>query len=302
MWIIGSVISALLLGGYDVTKKAAARGNAVPVVLLISVSVGGLIWLPLIAWSLIAPESLPWDLLRVRRLSWTLHGLIFAKSALVGASWTFALFALKHLPLSIAAPIRSTSPLWTILIATVFLSERPTATQWLGIVIVLTAFWLFSVVGSREGVRFTRDPWVLCMIAATLLGAISSIYDKLLLQSWQIHSGTLQAWFTIYLIPVMVPLAARWRWRERTMNPFHFRWSILMISPLLLAADLFYFEAVADPEAKISVISTIRRCSVVIGFLVGIRLLGEKNFRPKAICVGMILGGVTLLLLGSTKS
>lgn len=296
-WIVLSAISAVLLGFYDVTKKYAARQNAVPAVLLLSVTVGAAIWAPMMVWSVVDPESIPAEMVRVEPLTWTEHALIFAKSALVGTSWTFSLFALKHLPLSIAAPIRSTSPLWTILIATLVLAERPTPIQWLGILIVLTAFWRFSLLGLSEGIRFSRDRWVACMLVATVLGAISSIYDKLLLQNWDIEPATLQSWFTVYLVPVMVPLAVRWFHAERERNPLRFRWSILAISPLLLAADLVYFQAIADEEALISVVSTVRRCSVVIAFAFGIRAFGEQNFRPKAICVAAILLGVLLLSL-----
>lgn len=294
-WILLSIISAGLLGCYDATKKIAARDNAVPAVLLASVTVGALIWLPLMCWSALSPGTLPLEIFQVEPLSLTGHGLILAKSILVGASWTFALFGMKHLPLSIAAPIRSTSPFWTIALAIMLLGERPSPTQWIGIVVVLGGFWMFSRVGSREGIHFVRNRWVGCMVAATILGGISSIYDKLLLQQVGISPGTLQAWFTLYLVPVMMPLAWRWYRRERVTNPFGFRAAVLAISPLLLAADLFYFSAVADPDALISVISTVRRCSVIVAFAISVQALGEGNARPKAVCITAILVGVLLL-------
>ncbi len=296
-WIFLSLISASLLGVYDAAKKLSVRENAVPVVLLISVSVGAAIWMPLIVWSHVSPDSLPSVALRVDALSWHRHGLIFAKSGLVGASWAFAFTAIKHLPLSIAAPIRATSPLWTILIATVALGERPTAVQWIGIGIVLTGFWRFSLVGNREGIRFTRNRWVTCMMIATLLGALSSIYDKWLLQNAEFGPATVQAWFSVYLVPVLLPLAIHWWRRERSKSPFQWRRSILLISPLLLAADFAYFTALSDPEALVSIISTLRRSSVVIALAFGAKALSEQNFRAKSICVGMILAGVFLLTL-----
>jgi drug/metabolite transporter (DMT)-like permease len=297
-WILLSLLSAIVLGFYDVAKKLSVRANAVPVVLLANVSVGAAICLPLILWSALAPESVPIDLIRVDPLPLKDHGLIFAKATLVGASWTLAFFALKHLPLSIAAPIRATSPFWTILIAIPFLGERPTSLQWFAMAITLIGFWLFSVVGRREGIQFTRDRWVGCMVAATALGALSGIYDKVLLQSMAMRPTNVQAWFAVYLLVVMLPLFVRWYRRERQTNPFQWRWVILSVSPMLLVADMLYFTAVSDPEALIAVISTVRRCSVVIAFAVGIRLFGEVNFRGKAVCVAAILIGVLLLTLG----
>jgi drug/metabolite transporter (DMT)-like permease len=295
-WILLSIFSALLLGFYDAAKKWSVRDNAVPVVLLASVSVGGILYLPLVIWSGWAPSTIPIPAFVVQSLSWQQHGLIAAKSLLVGASWTLAFSALKHLPLSIAATIRATSPFWTISIAILFLAERPTALQWIGVAIVLTGFWQFTLVGRREGIRFMTDRRVFLMVGATLLGACSSIYDKWLLQIAAMHPTTLQAWFTIYLVPVMLPLAVYWLRNHREEQPFHWRTSILLISPLLIAADWLYFVALAQPEAMISIISVLRRCSVVIALAFGAKALSEENFRAKAVCVAILLTGVALLL------
>ncbi|PAY21385.1 permease [Rhodopirellula sp. SM50] len=305
-WILLSLVSATLLGVYDAAKKWSVQANAVPIVLLVSVSIGAVLYLPLVVWSTFWGETIPLDSFVVRPLSWREHGLIASKSVLVGASWTFAFSALKHLPLSIAAPIRATSPFWTIVIAILFFGERPTPLQWTGIGIVLIGFWRFTLVGRREGIRFTRNRWVAMMTMATLLGACSSIYDKWLLQQAGFDPVTMQAWFTIYLVPVMVPLAIWWYrfdaprasaagTAKGPSQPFQWRWSIALVSPLLILADWFYFVALSDPEALVSVVSVVRRSSVVIALGFGAKALSEANFRAKSACVAVILLGVVLL-------
>ncbi|MEO1524044.1 MAG: EamA family transporter [Planctomycetota bacterium] len=292
MWLLLSVLSSMLLGAYDAAKKWSVRENAVPMVLLCSVSVGAALYLPLIILSNL--DSVVATRI-VHELTWSQHQLIFLKSALVGLSWMLAFSALKRLPLSVGAPIRATSPLWTILIALLYFEERPSLIQWIGIATVLVGFWRFTLVGRREGIHFRRDRSVALMVLATLLGACSSIYDKWLLQSAKLDPTTLQAWFTVYLVPVMVPLAVRWYHRDRSKQPFRWRRSIALISPLLIAADWFYFSALADPEAMISVVSVVRRSSVAIALVFGARALQEANLRAKSVCVGIILVGVALL-------
>lgn len=120
-WILFSLMSAIFLGLYDLAKKSAVRENAVPVVLLLNVVTAALIYLPLLLFSTTLPGLLVATPFIVEPASPSVHLLLFAKSALVGASWTLALFAFKHLPLSIAAPIRATSPLWTTLVAVVLM-------------------------------------------------------------------------------------------------------------------------------------------------------------------------------------
>ena len=199
------------------------------------------------------------------------------------------------LALLIAAPIRSTSPLWTILIAIAFLQERPNAVQWIGITTVLAAFVAFSLVGRREGIEFRTNRWIWFMVAATLLGALSAIYDKYLLRTLNLRPSTVQAWFSIYLVAVMAPLAVFWFVRDRRARPFQWRWAILLIAVFLQISDFLYFVAIAEPDSLISVISPLRRSSVIVSFLAGIRYFGEHNWRPKALCIAGMLAGILLI-------
>lgn len=294
-WIVLSLLSATVLGIYGLAKKAAVNNNAVPPVLLLNVATAAVIYMPVIAVSWLQPAWLGDSGFFVETIPGRHHLLLFCKSILVGASWILAFYALKHLPISIAAPIRATSPFWTVLIASTWFSERPSPVQWVGIVVILAAFFAFSRVGRQEGIHFGSNRWVAMMIGATLLGSMSALYDKFLLQSMQLSPATVQAWFSIYLVVAMLPLAAYWFVREKHTKPFELRWSIPGIAISLLIADFLYFQAVSDPDAMIAIISPIRRTSVVIPFLYGILRLSERNWRGKALCIGVMLIGVYLI-------
>lgn len=296
-WVLLSVMSALVLGGYDLLKKLAVRDNAVLPVLFLSVATGATVWIPLRVWSALADEAFPSKMLRVEPLDSTGHLLLFAKSALVGASWVFSYFAVKHLPVSIAGPIRATSPLWTILIAVAFLGESPTAWQWAGVGVILVSFYAFSLAGRLEGIRFHRDKWVGFLLVATLLSSLSAIFDKYLLQGAGFSAATVQCWFSIYLVLALAPLMVLW-WRGRwPRNTFEWRWSIPLIGLSLLLADFLYFSAIGREGALISVISPLRRASVLVTFLGGVVLFREKGFRLKLACLAVLLAGVILLNL-----
>ena len=101
-WLLLTIASAFLLGFYDYFKKLALHDNAVLPVLFGSVAAGALVWLPFVLWSAVAPDSLPAEFLHVTGISWRSHGLLFAKAALVGASWLCGYYGIKSLPLSIA--------------------------------------------------------------------------------------------------------------------------------------------------------------------------------------------------------
>ena len=294
-WIVLTVISALLLGLYDFFKKLAVRENAVLPVLFGGILTGGLIWLPFILWSASSPSTLPHPSLYVTALRPSDHALLFLKSALVVTSWICGYLGLKALPLSIATPIRATSPVWTITLAMLLFGEQPDFQQWLGVSIILAAFFLFSFAGRKEGIRFHRDKAVALLVVATLLGASSSLFDKYLLQSVKLSSTEVQAWFSLYSIPAMLPVLWRW-WKRPSREAFQFRWSIPAIGVTLLIADWLYFTAITDSEALISVIAPVRRAATVVSFALGILWLKEPFRASKGIAVAGILLGVSLLV------
>lgn len=290
-WFVLTLIAAFFLGLYDIAKKHSVADNAVPAVLLLNVSTAASIWAVPIIYELGAGQSFVASI-EVCNIGFSEHLLLFGKSVLVSVSWMFAFFGIKHLPISIAAPIRSTSPFWTIILAVVFMGERPLTIQWLGIGLIVIAFYSFSMVGLKEGIQFSRDRYVWLMVLATLVGATSGLYDKYLLQVVKIEPAQVQAWFSIYLVPALTPMFIYWFWFERTVNRFEFRWSIPLIAVFLLLADYFYFVAVADPDALISIISPLRRSSILIAFSYGIWILGEKNWRSKLWCLGILMAGI----------
>ncbi len=297
LWFILTLVAAIFLGLYDVAKKHSVNENAVPPVLLANVSTAALIWsVPVIVGLGFVESSQFWPN-QLWQPTINQHGLLFAKSAMVGSSWMFAFFALKALPISIAAPLRATSPLWTILLAVTLTGERPALLQWLGIGLILTAFFSFSFVGKREGIRFHRDPAIGLLVVATLISSFCGLYDKYLLQTLGLKPAIVQAWFSIYLVPVMLPLNLYW-WRfDRIKKPFQWRWSIPLIAIFLLVADYTYFVAVSQPDALISVISPLRRTSIVIAFLFGIIFLKEQNWRSKLISIVVLIAGMFLIAL-----
>ena len=296
-WIAASLVSAFFLGLYDLSKKHALRDNAVLPVLFLSTVCGAVAWLALLLAGFAAPGALP-AVFIPEMLTAAQHGLVFLKSMIVALSWAFTYFGIKHLPLSLAAPIRATGPLWTLGGALLVLGERPSWLEGAGILITLGSFYGLSVAGRSEGVHFHRNKWVGFMIAGTLCGAVSGLYDKYLLGTLGLSAAAVQAWFTLYLPVVLLPLYVGWwrRWWPR--NVFHWRWSIPFIAATLLVADFVYFDALRNPEALISVVSSLRRGSTLVAFAGSIWLFREVRGGAKLPAVLGIVLGIVLTILG----
>jgi drug/metabolite transporter (DMT)-like permease len=296
-WIAASLLSAFFLGGYELFTKHAVRDNAVVPVLFFSTVTGAAVWGVLLVMAHLFPGFLPASLL-TESLTWKQHLQLALKSAIVAASWIFTYFALKHLPLSLGSPIRATSPLWTLFGAMLILGERPSLLQTSGVLITLASFVGLSAAGAREGVHFTRNKWVAWLIAGTLLGAASSLYDRYLLGKVGFTVPTVQAWFSIYLMVLFLPLAIGWKRRWWPRNQFHWRFSVPMIAIALLIADYIYFSALRHPEALVSVVMSLRRGSALVGFAGGVFFFKEENPWRKLPPVIGILIGIALTVLG----
>jgi drug/metabolite transporter (DMT)-like permease len=296
-WIVASLLSALFLGGYELCTKHAVRDNAVLPVLFFSTLSGAVVWIALLVVEALHPGLLPPSLV-TDPLSVGQHLQLALKSAIVAASWVFTYFAFKHLPLSLGSPIRATSPLWTLVGAVLILGERPTLLETIGILTTLASFIGLSFAGAREGVHFHRDKWVGFLVAGTVLGAASSLYDKYLLGRARFSVPTVQAWFSVYLVVLFLPLAIGWKRRWWPRKEFHWRWSIPFIALLLLVADYIYFGALRHPKALVSVVMSLRRGSALVGFAGGLLFFGEGNGLRKLPAVIGILAGIALAVIG----
>jgi bacterial/archaeal transporter family protein len=296
-WVSFAVLSAIFLGIYDVAKKASVQDNAVLVVLFACSASGLALFLPLAALSLAAPAWANAHGVFIAALSWREHALVVAKAALVTLSWVLTFFALKHLPISLASPVRASAPLFTLLGAVVLFGERPSARQGLGIAAILLAYWIFSLIGRMEGIRFSRNAWVWSLFLGTLVGAASGLYDKHLLQAAHLPALAMQFWFTAYSTVIQGAIVVfLWRPRRSQHTPFRWRWTIAAVGVLLLLSDALYFHAMAMPGALVSVISTLRRTNVVLSFAIGSLLFGECYRLRKSFALAGVIVGIFLIL------
>jgi len=298
MWIYLGLISAVLLGLYDVCKKHSLRHNAVLPVLFLSVLAGFMPMPFFLAGSRLAPEVMRQIHCYVPVATLSEHGHILIKALIVSTSWVLAYFAMKHLPLSIVSPIRASGPVWTLIGALLIFQERPAPQQWAGMAVIFASYYAFSLIGREEGVQFHRSKWILFIFLATLIGTFSTLYDKYLFQQLSYTPMLVQFWFAFYNVVLLGLFTAVFWWpRRAAFTGFEWRWSIPMIGLLLIASDFTYFNAVHDASALIVVLSILRRSSVVVSFIAGCLLFKEANRRRKAWALAGILAGVILIVL-----
>ena len=335
MWLILAFFSAAMLGFYDASKKASLKDNAVlPVLLLNTIFstvifspflldyLGGFGWFAEIDWldpstvfidsqtltqnaccteaaGILCKELTDSNFFATHPI-YVAHLMVVLKAFIVLSSWICGYFGLKHLPLTIVGPINATRPVIVLLGALLIFKEKLNALQWVGVLLALASIFLMSRAGKKENIDFKSNKWIWCVAAATLLGAVSGLYDKFIMKS--LSPMFVQSWFNFYQMIIMTVICGLiWYPSRHKGTPFRWSWAIPLISVFICIGDFAYFTSLSESDSMISVVSLVRRSSVIISFLCGVIIFKERNIRAKLADLVLILLGMAFIWMGSQK-
>lgn len=311
MWLALAFVSAALLGLYDTAKKSALKDNAVLPVLFFNTLFATIIFSPFIISSISGAgwfsgsilDSSPYAGHPETSGSGTgslmhAHLLVIIKSLIVLASWIFGYFGIKHLPITIVGPINATRPVLVLIGAMLIFGERLNGLQWTGVILSMISLYMLSISSKKEQVDFVHNRWIWSVAAAAVIGAVSGLYDKYIMK--ELSPMFVQGWYNLYQCVIMAVICAiLWYPNRKHTTPFHWSWAIPLISIFISAADFAYFSALNQPDAMISVVSLIRRGSVIVSFACGVIIFKEKNLRAKALDLLLIIIGMVFIYFGS---
>lgn len=285
MWIFLIIGSAVLLGLYDVAKKHSLARNDALTVLLCATALSTLFLSP---WLVMEPGS-PEGHLR----------LVF-KAVLVTSSWVSGMLALGLLPITLVSTMKASRPVLVLIFSILLFGEQLNAWQWGGSVLTLVAIFLLSVTGRSDGVRFTRSRGVFLLLLSILAGVASALYDKHILQGLHLTPLFVQSWTNLYItLLLLLWILLRRAFNPGAGKPFCWDWTLVLIAVLISCADALYFFAVSTEGAPLSLISMIRRSSVIVSFAAGAAFFHEKNVGKKTIAMAVMLVAMVLIYIGS---
>lgn len=290
-YLILILVSAFILGIYDLFKKSAVKDNSVMPVLFISNAAGMVFFLVLSAVRGKFIEYAtgfdgPWPLC-----------LIFVKTCIVAACWGLCYYAMRELPISIASPIRSTAPFWTFIGSLIIFKEIPNLLQGIAMLVIFAGYYMFTVISKMEGINFRKNKGFHCIILGTIIGSFAALFDKYLLGVAKIPKNTVQFYFSIILVIIFGIAFLVRKFCFPAGRKFEWRWSIVATGVLLIIADYVYFTAVSIPGVQIAILSLIRRSSCIITFLLGFKFFKDMNFKVKLAALFLFLVGIFLLAI-----
>ena len=304
MWLILAFVSATMLGFYDTSKKASLKDNAVLPVLLLNTIFSTIIFSPFLidyiggfGWfngTFLDTAPFSGDLSSTRKA----HLLVILKAFIVLSSWICGYFGLKHLPLTIVGPINATRPVLVLVGAMLIFGERLNTYQWIGVMLSIASIFLMSRAGKKENIDFKSNKWIWCVGLATLMGVISGLYDKFIMKS--LNPMFVQSWFNFYQMIIMTAICGLlWYPKRHQTTPFQWRWTIPLISIFICIGDFAYFTSLNDPDSLISVVSLVRRSSVIISFACAVLFFKERNLKAKLLDLALLLAGMAFIWIGT---
>lgn len=303
MWLLLAFVSATLLGFYDTSKKAALKDNAVLPVLFLNTLFSTIIFSPFILDVLVgndwfagtsletAPYQGEGNMLKA-------HLMVVVKAVIVLTSWIAGYFGIKHIPITIVGPINATRPVMVLVGAMLLFGERLNLCQWIGVLLSMLSIYLMSRSSKKENIDFVRNKWMWCVAIGTIMGAFSALYDKFIMT--ELSPLFVQSWFNLYqFIMMFIILMVVWYPTREKTTRFHWSWAIPLIAVFVGAADFSYFNALSMEDSMISVVSLIRRGSVLISFACGVIIFKERNLKAKIVDLLLILIGMIFVYFGS---
>ena len=279
MWIWMALASAALLGVYDVAKKVALRRNDVYWILFAATALSALLVSPFLSAGPLAD-----------------HLRLLFKAVLVTSSWVSGMVALQLLPITTVSTFKTSRPMFVVLFSILLFGERLSVLQWSGVALVLAAIWLLSRSSEREGISWKGNKGFWTLVVSIFTGVASALWDKHILTG--MHPLFVQSWTNVY-ISLLLAICLLFRQIRGSGTPFKWDWTLVAIAVLITGADMLYFFSLKEDGALLSVISLIRRSSVIVTFFLGGLLFKEKNIGQKALALALMLAGVTALMLGS---
>jgi drug/metabolite transporter (DMT)-like permease len=216
--------------------------------------------------------------------------------------------ALRHIAISITSPFLAFGPLFTLIFAFIFLGERISWLQGVGIAVLISGAWLLES-HTYEHIfepfkHIFKSKYLRYILIALIFYGIGSILDKKILGA-SADGGLAISTFTylpltqffqaINFVLMMLLFHDGFKGIEQGIK--HGWKPMLMIGILLVGSRLAYMYALSLPGVLVSLLIPLKRISTLFSTLIGGKIFHEENILRRSLaCVIMLIGAVLILM------
>ena len=279
-WILFTLLYAFLKGGREGMKKAALKKSSSTEILFFYTLIGVIFTLPGIKEALaLEPKYILW---------------IFVKAAVVCTAWLFSFMALKNMSVSLYGIMDLSRMVFSTLLGVLILGESFTLPKAVGMILVVTGLMLVN----RKKEKTNAGQVTFSVITASLLccffNSVSGTMDKVYMK--YMTSTQLQFWFMLFMT-VIYGVIILIRKEKISIKSVKTNFWIPLMSLSLIIGDKLLFEANANPQSEVTLMTLIKQSSVIVTVLTGWIVFKEKNILYKLMCAGIVILGIVIPLL-----
>jgi drug/metabolite transporter (DMT)-like permease len=279
-WVFIFLLIAAIWGGSFLFMRMAATEFGVFTTACLRMGIGALFMLPLLAW-----RGLLWQLCA----NWKqILAVSLFNSAIPFACYAFAVL---HITTGLSAILNATAPLFTALVAWLWLGQRLTPWRVAGMVIGFVGVTL--LVGEQAALKgdalwLSVLAMLACLVAALCYGITGNVIKQRMshLHPWVIAGGTMLG-ATLWLA---LPCALTWP----ATAPSAKAWGALVVVGVVCSALAFmlYFELMQ--RVDIARTASVTYLITVFALLYGLLFLDERITLWMLLCGAVVLLGTAL--------
>ncbi len=276
-WIFFVVSYGLLKGVRECIKKEALKISSLMEVLFFYMLVGFVFTLP--------DAKDAFDCAPV---------LIFksmVKAVVVCVGFLMSFVAIKGLPIGFYSIMTLSQMIFTTLISVAFLGEDFGILNFVALVMVIGGLILLNIKNQGNDGKKIRIIMVFTVLAYTLCNSISSVMDKVLTKN--MTPGQLQFWFMFFSV-IFYGIILVLKKEKVSLKTLKTNYWVPLMGFMLVFGDRLLFIANSSPKSKVTVMTLLLQCSVVVTIVLGKLIYKEKQFLYKLFCAGIIIAGIVI--------
>lgn len=279
-YVIYTSISALFLALYDLFKKISVKdkNNVYEILFLYT-------FIAFLCSIFFVKEAFSINFISII--------YILIKSSVIGLSWFFTMKAMSKLQLGIVVPFSLLGSVSTTILAFIFFGEEIGFAQIGGVMVILIGLLFLSRLCEKEVGCKNDYKYLGLLVLAAFLSSVSAIIDRYLLNN--IGGGVVVFWFFLFLSLIYLVVCLIKNKNISFISLKNNSW-VIGIGVCIFSSDLFYYLAVSDKGAYLSIISIIRKLSVFIGVVMGALFLKEDKLGYKVLILLLMFGGLAAIM------
>ncbi len=288
-WLTLAVLSLIVMVGSDLLKSKAAKSKNIDIVALAVFYYAVTYAVTTIyAYWFKSPE-----LSKVVDL-WP---IVLANGVLFSVGHTLAIASLKHLDVSLQVIIATMSTIYSVLLATVFLSESINTLQWSGLLLILLAIIVVNSKNKKSKSKNLRKGLSYAFSSALVYGfAVTNgkhLFNQVDLGTFFVASSISSGAFMAVALLMHSRMSKKPIHKLITLSA----WPYILIGGIFLAvSDILFFSAleILDNISRLVAVATF---STILTVLAGVIFLRErKQLRLKLLSAGIATIGFLLLI------